>query len=383
MPTRADVKLDPEEQHFAHLLMKDTITKEEERELERFQREYRRVKADRFLKRFITPLLVHAEITGWGSMGSPKWLHRSARLSALASNDAFKDSQYDYPLTADSRFIHYTTPQTLLSMLRETSIRLYDLNHMDDPREFTFAAKDLGFADGYSLKEARSKLFSFSMVEIDQEGTTEDFNLWQYGGNGHGVAIVFSIDPTTQRHWNNYHLSRIQYSIQEPEAFIGLAERIREFGHAENFHVRDFEDLFVKLVAFHKSDIFRFENEVRLLHYHDHDFFSRPSENKTWPKDLSLDVGRNGQRSFFDRLYLGKNWETRYQLPPTIDPDGTAKSLIPRLKIERVILGYRLKPSNVRDLCESIHQLAHEKLGETFEIRPSRFFEHFNRHTPN
>jgi hypothetical protein len=250
---------------------------------------------------------------------------------------------------------------------------------MDDPKEFFFGAKDFGFAGNYYLKEARSKLFSFSLVEIDEDGATEDFNLWQYGDNGNGVAIVFSIDPGTQHEWGNYHLSRVQYSTKEPEHFVALAERIRDFGNAENFHVRDFEDLFVKLAAFHKAEIFRFENEVRLLHYHDHDLYSRSSANKRWPLDLSLDVGRNGQRSFFDRIYLGKAWEPRYKLPPQIDPDGTANRLIPRMKIEKVILGYRLKPNNVSDLCESIHQLAHEKLGETFELKTSRFFEHFNR----
>lgn len=44
------MKLDPEEEAFAFLLLKDVLTKAEERELERFQSEYRRKKADRFLK---------------------------------------------------------------------------------------------------------------------------------------------------------------------------------------------------------------------------------------------------------------------------------------------------------------------------------------------
>lgn len=373
------MKLDPEEEAFGYLLLKDALTQEEEQELEVFQHEYRRKKADLFLKKFIHPLLSNAEITGWGSVGSPKWFHRTARLSALSSNGAFKGSSYDYPLTRSSRFLHYTTPQTLLSILREASIRLYDLNHMDDPKEFVFGAKDFGFAGNYYLKEARSKLFSFSMVEIDEDGDAEDFNLWQYGANGNGVAIVFSIDPSTQHEWGNYHLGRVQYSTRVPEHFDGLADKIRKFGQAENFHVRDFENLFVKLAAFHKSEIFEFEKEVRILHYHEHDLFSLPRTDKRWPLDLSLDVGRNGQRSFFDRIYIGKAWESRYRLPSQIDPDGTANRLIPRLKIEKVIMGYRLNPKYVGDLCDSIHQLAYEKLGETFELKPSRFFEHFNR----
>lgn len=73
---QADVKLDPEEEAFGYLLLKDALTQEEEQELEVFQHEYRRKKADLFLKKFIHPLLSNAEITGWGSVGSPKSLFR-------------------------------------------------------------------------------------------------------------------------------------------------------------------------------------------------------------------------------------------------------------------------------------------------------------------
>jgi len=250
---------------------------------------------------------------------------------------------------------------------------------MDDPKEFSFGARDFGYTNDLQLKQARSKLFSFSLVPINETYDDEDLNLWQYGVNGYGVGIVFSIDNSTQYDWHNYHLSSINYSETLPIDFERFSERVKEFGDEEYFWVKRHEELLVKLAAFHKSNIFSFEKEVRLLRYFEHDLFYNAGRESRWPKDIGLDVGRNGQRSFFERLYLGKEWEIQYKLPDDFEEKyGQAYRLFPRLKIERVILGYRLNPANVFDLQESISILSNKYLGYTFPIAKSKFFDHFN-----
>ena len=376
---RPSTTLHPDEEAFAHLL-RDNLTATEEKELEEHQGEYRRTKSEKFFDKFVRPLLPNAKVSGTGNVGNPIWFHRAGWITALHDNASFRGSRYDYPLTSTNRLVHYTSAQTLLSILREASIRLYDLNHMDDPKEFSFGARDFGYSSNHQLKEARSQLFSFSLVPIDEKCEEEDFNLWQYGDNGNGVAIVFSIDSGTQYEWNNFHLSPVNYSATIPAEFERFSERVKQFGDEEYFWVKQHEGLLVKLAAFHKSNIFAFEREVRLLRYYEHELYYRDSARMKWPRDIGLDVGRNGQRSFFDRLYLGQEWESRYRLPAEFEEKyGAANRLFPKLKIERVILGYRLNPINVWDLQESIHILAHQNLGYSFEITKSKFFDHFSR----
>ena len=315
------------------LIEKEVLTDNEKKRLEYLQDEYKNAKIKDFIRLFINPFLPSVKDIGNFTMGGPKTLHRHAALSGFSLNSYFNDSKYQFRPKKNQRLLHYTSISSLMSIIREGKIRLHSMNHKVDPGEVIHASKIMGYKDSL-LERLRTQLFCISFVLLD-ENTSEVFDHWRlYGHDGEGVGIVFSVDTEDIGNWFQFHLSKIHYDTPDNNPFNKKWEEINEWQIREGFQVRETHNLFSKLFAFHKSSIFSSENEVRLLKYEKHSLLNG-GINKD---DVYFDLNKYGQESYFIDLELGKTYQDKYE-----NKEGLLENyqkMVPKLKIEKVILGY-------------------------------------------
>lgn len=359
------------------LIGREDLTPEQEREFEKCQDDYRDEKVKLFVDEFLKPLTPNVRPSRVSSMGNPHMIHTHAEIRAFESNRDLVGSKYFQELTGEQRLVHFTSVPVLLSILRESAVRLYSIDHMDDPTEFLYAAEFSGFNKDWNLDRLRSQLFAMSFVLFKGDDTDEQLDHWRlYGHDGRGVAIVFKEEGNTQHHWINYHLSRIHYDAESLRPYDKLTERLDAFLKREVFRVEGAHETFAKLFAFHKSGIFKTESEVRLLHSFDHGIHHPYRIPEHMRSDMGFDISKSGGESLFTRLELAEAWERKWK---SDDPVlANRPRLEPKLCIEKVILGYRYNPTEQFHLGETIMKQSQVSMGSTVPWVASRHTPHFH-----
>lgn len=95
-------------------------------------------KREKFLNEVIKPLLPFAKFSStvqWGDYNNPS----DSFHGLLSSNDLLKDSIYEFKKS--QRLIHFTSLQSLSSILTNGYFRMTELNALDDVNELSFASK--------------------------------------------------------------------------------------------------------------------------------------------------------------------------------------------------------------------------------------------------
>lgn len=257
----------------------------------------------------------------------------SATLILSNDNSEFIGSRY-FQRTQEASFLHFTNWENLHSIIESKTFRLYNLAKMDDPREFYFAGKL--FYETHLTEDARENMFSASFCEeslLRKENHIDKFNVWRlYGNKGDGVCIVFRFLKNS-RDWKDFHLGKIQYGIEAKDNLLELKETLKQLNESEP-HV--YVDC-AKFLAFHKSSLYKPEQEVRLLYdarkkrnfshttYSDHtgNLFPKIVESEGGKKYLELALFQKGVLSWCEA-----------------DPE---------LKIQKIILGYNRKSTFQED----------------------------------
>ena len=180
--------------------------------------------------------------------------HTSLRLCSC--NRHYQESDYYYKGVRE--FIHFTSQEKIKLILESQHLRLFNLSGQNDKEEFKFAARVLGNSDKYH-EISRKRIYSLSMCEID---VLNDLTMWRlYGENTQGVAIKIqtSNDPID---WKEFHLSKVYY---------GDVDKIKNYklekAEFEKVHDFRFPLNLDRFMAFHKSEHFEIEKEVRLIHF--------------------------------------------------------------------------------------------------------------------
>lgn len=189
--------------------------------------------------------------------GNPE-TRKETFLSLCSCNKHYIESDYYYK--QNLKFVHFTTQNKIEKIISSEVIKLFNLSKQNDPLEFKFAANTLEINEKYSEK-TQKRIYSLSMCESDMY---ENLTLWRlYGENTKGVGIIIEItnDPIK---WKHYHLSTIQYGLCDK--IETYKQKRKEFEWKNNFRFPLSLDRFL---AFHKSDYFKDEKEVRLIHYID------------------------------------------------------------------------------------------------------------------
>ncbi|NOZ35677.1 MAG: DUF2971 domain-containing protein [Chlorobi bacterium] len=266
-------------------------------------------------------------------------------------NINLKNSPYFYKKTS---VVHFSNFFAINSILNEKSIRLYNLYNLNDPREFTFASKIFNLKDE-KIKDAKSNQFIISFCErVILKEFSNQFNMWRlYGQNGKGIAIVFSIanDPAK---WIDFHISKVIYGSDLRQKFFKLLKLINQLNKSKPHIDIDFG----KLYAFHKSKLFEFEKEVRILY----------DNRKMRTGMTNFSISFNNQHIFPNiksdlfKLLENKQNIQCLKLPLYTNNGSRFDDKIPLLKIEQIIIGYNFE-KGVREIQESLGDLCSNNLG--------------------
>ncbi|MEQ8416033.1 MAG: DUF2971 domain-containing protein [Imperialibacter sp.] len=297
--------------------------------------------------------------------GEPVWNHY--HVSIPPSNSNFLKSPYFFNRPS---VVHFSNVFALTSILSEKSLRLYNLNHLNDPREFTFASKifDLG---NERIKDAKNNLHIMSFCEheiLSGPNTRTEFNMWRlYGNQGKGLALVFSIQNNPE-HWNDFHLSKVVYGAKNRRRFDELKTKLESLNATQPTIEVDLSKLYV----FHKPLMYDLEKEVRLV------FDRRNIRAGLHGRTKS----QNGKQVFpiiktdlHKLTQLGQD-STYLEIPIYFHSSNSFDEDIPVLKLEQIILGYGLNEEIPR-ITSILREQCKEKIGYIPEIKQSRLHKYY------
>lgn len=274
-------------------------------------------------------------------------------LRPLSLNHGLNRSQYFY--RENLPIIHFTKLASLKSILTNKNLRLYNLNKMNDPIEFLFAARKLNLSEE-EVMEAKSKVFCLSTCEetiMNKTNKTNQFNLWRlYGDNGFGVAIY--LERVNQAiDWDNYHLGKVCYGIAP-------TDHMKQFRHfmtvlkESNKTLPEIKFDYGKFLCFHKSSIYVVEEEVRLLY-----------DGRLAGEDSPVVVTEDAVK---DVKFISMGLATG---------NGCAARTVPELKISKILIGYQYNDREYLKIKKSLSDLALKELGYAVEIKRSNLFANF------
>ncbi len=257
------------------------------------------------------------------------------------------------------------------SILQERSLRLYNLRNLNDPREFVFAS-NLLLANEKKIEDAKDNLFIMSFCESNiLKNLSSEFNMWRlYGQQGKGLGIVFSI-ANEPENWNDFHLSKVYYGTNERSNFKKLLDELENL----NNEGQVFDIDLGKICAFHKSNLFKPEMEVRILF--DKRILRTGKHSRTTTHQGKLvfpiiksdlfKVIENKDKVRFLQIPIYHN-ELRQNNGNDILVSTDLET--PLLKIEEIIIGYDFQ--KIEEITDIIGQLCANHLGYKPKIKQTR-----------
>jgi len=262
-----------------------------------------------------------------------------------SENNVFSETKYFKP--KGTNLLHFTSLRNLFSIITDGSIRAYDLNNSNDPKELTHALETFNYSslEKEEIEKAKRRTLTTSFCNKEK---VEDLTMWRlYGQNGRGVTVIFSVmnDPIK---WNGYHLADVQYNP------------LVEFQTKHKIFLQEHPDVvvdFSKLLSFHKAPYFKVEEEVRLI-------YNKHTSNTAY-NFFIRDVNRLNQRVNYLKINLkeenGKN---------------TLKDNIPLLKMEKVIIGFQLS-NQFETIKTEIQSYSRKVLGYIVDVELSNLVGSF------
>ncbi len=288
----------------------------------------------------------------------------NSSLYAIAPENHFLEGS-DYCFQEPSNLVHFTDLRALKKVISGKNIRLHNLHNLNDPREYSFAGNLMEF-NSENLDDARDNLFLFSMCKSDilTKSKAAEFNMWRLYAKAKGIAMVLSFSENPVRKWNSYALSKVQYGTKSLKKFKSLKNFMKRFHKQQPYVVIDLG----QLACFHKSELFKVENEVRLL------FDKRKNRvvsNSTHTRNGEIrspiikQNGANNQGRFLELPIYSENFEE-------------ISNGIPVPKIERIILGYDFKDTFDKEALK-LSELCKKHLGYIPIIEKSRLTKQYHK----
>jgi hypothetical protein len=284
-------------------------------------------------------------------------------------NKNFLNSQYFYK--GELKFVHFTSLNAIQSILNSKNIRLYNLYNTNDPREYSFAG-DLMTFNRVNRKDAKQNMYLFAMCKSSiLTGRIEyEFNMWRiYGQNGKGVCIQFDLSSNPQILWKDYFLSEVFYGKSSKVDIEAVNRLLKKYDN----EIPKTEIDLGQIVAFHKSNLYSLESEIRLL------FDNR--ENKVWSWASSYYDSNGVQVSPIICVDKTKSVlyrkDVRYlELPIYHENFQSASERIPIPKIEKIFLGHSFI-NNFENVARKLEKIAESSLGYEIEIEQSRITKYY------
>jgi hypothetical protein len=278
------------------------------------------------------------------------------------------DTQYS-PKSIN-KFIHYTSIDSLFSILNSKEIRLFNLNNLNDKTELKYSANQFNLElNEHQLNHFRNSYFLHSFCQYDGNHL-DDFNLWRlYGQNGSGVGIVFEITNTSDK-WYQMFLGQVNYDMSS-ESSARLIEFIqfhKSFCSNHNNFMQNIPTFILILLLFHKNSIWKIENEFRLLSHYEMESVGKGSSlidsNCFFDNNLFHTITKNRSKTAYLTLPLSPLSEMDFaELRNAYDEtqDKLFLKSIPSISITKVILGYDYSDKQLIEITELIHRICLEK----------------------
>lgn len=244
----------------------------------------------------------------------------TARFSK--GNYSFKDSKY-FLHPAKQPFSHLTTNKGLFGIINSGVIRLYNLTNSNDPNEL-FTIRGI---PSYEQAPERLKPHVYTFSFYKSERISNPIMWINYGQ----VALNFEIvnDPLT---WKYYRISAMHYGESDfVPKYMELLNEMHVNYHPWQF-TPDLESM-LSLLAFHKEEAHKHEQEVRLLYV---PFLFQDRDEANF--DFHLSKIRTGLTKYVELpLWVEENEKARHFKVPR-HPKKVDESL-PLIKITSIEFG--------------------------------------------
>lgn len=298
-------------------------------------------KRNEFLKEVIHPLLPFSSFSStiqWGTFKNPS----NTFHSILSTKNLFKGSIYE--LKYNKPLIHFTSLQSLSSILNDGFFRMSQLGELDDVNELGYASRvfeknSIFDHNKHLIDKSKSQLFCLSAC-LKTKSVLKDLYMWEnYADNGNGVMIEFNI---SDRNAHRFNIGQIKYGDYELQHIKALKKRAEEFYINKKTFPNNPIELFSIFKSFHKSSRFKKEKEVRILYASSEFNPKEPFEANSFEKPITMyqDINRKNQVIYFNKIFLaGKS--------PFPNSDT---SIFPEITIKSVTLGYNFDFNEIIEL---------------------------------
>lgn len=313
------------------------------------------------LKRLLSGITFHST-----RAGNEDGVNQSHFL-ILPDNSKLYGSQYFYK--EKPKFVHFTSFDKLKSIVNSRVIRLYNLHNLNDPREYSFAGSLMEFNDT-NREDAKENMFLLSMCKTDiLDGPLEnEFNMWRlYGEYGKGVCIQFDFSTNQLIDWRDYFLSTVFYGASSKTNLKELNKMLSKYKNDRPEATIDLG----QIVAFHKSNLYKLEKEVRLL-------FDNRVKKVHGARQYSDSTGMLSPILVSDAARSKEtNKPIKYlELPIYCEPFSSISENIPIPKIQKVILGFVYK-DNFKSISKEISDMVNDRLGYKVKVGLSRIAKYY------
>lgn len=268
----------------------------------------------------------------------------------ISTDDGFKDSRYFHD--GKHNFLHFTSLQSLGSILKSGFLRMTELDSLTDKGELNYALNQLNFninPNSHNWVEKRRNLFCLSACEAN-ENTRVDSFMWEtYGNKGKGISIEYKF---TKPDAFQFEFGRILYGKDELDDLKKVIQLSQNFSNKHDFQILDLPFVFSNFMAFHKAKVFENEQEIRLL-YNQDGSFGKP-EHLTVYKDFYKD---NEVRRFLKIFIKG----CHDLIPHEKLEDEVVLNIAPQIEIERILLGPNLDAESLLDIVSFLKDISSEK----------------------
>ena len=275
------------------------------------------------------------------------------------------------------QFIHYTDIQSFCEIINSKHFRMYNCDNLNDPKEIEYGLNKFGLKlSEQQIQEYKRSHFVFSSCKYNDD-CSDDFNMWRlYGNNGKGIGIVFSLEFENDNYQSEgIYVGDVNYGTKN--------EKLNLFKEYIQFH-NDFNDkqklfnntpkLFSLISGFFKDDIWSLEKESRIfstcyideLGEIDHNILSN-NFNTHLKKTIETTINSSGKQVYYMKLPLKTVNQNEKKLE--------ASNKLPKIIIEKVILGYAISQEMSNTLHEFIDFEIPKKLGYSIEREFSQLFK--------
>jgi len=300
----------------------------------------------------------------------------SAEIELSNQSEAFKN-KFKY----SGSFIHYTSLDSLISIINSQEIRLFNCQNLNDKLELKYAVKELGISiTEAELELQRQNFFIFSACEYDLNLNNDDFNLWRlYSNSGFGAAVVFEIENLSDN-WDNIFYGKVSYGIDDDRnkdliKFIDLHQRFNE-------KYKLFENIpsIIPAIGLHfKNKIWNIENEIRLIAFcpfdkHSLEIKAFEAGNAYLSTTLKHTINKSGKQAAYVTLPLNID-KLKQEYLRKADESTVIDFLktIPHLKIKRIIMGHKIPPETFVAIEHILREKFCKVLGYSVEVGYSSF----------